>query len=350
MTTGTSEKSGMSILHMSIAAVSPAGSFRRHGRDAHATRGQDLSGVASAKSDARATRKGRGFTLIEMLVAVALFSMLIVIFGWVLVQAQRLVKRTTAIMRANTAINAIERVIRKDVETHCQQGFLYAGYRNVGGVNYSVLMLTRTGSLATSSTLSGYSDEGSGNNFVDCTQSFSAICAYALVPVTGSLSGEKILLRASWLLSRAPAAQRGTTYDGCPWYLGDVMTQSNLLASGGAVYELLNSSGYVPDSLPLPVQTTNDMLQVWKYLATGAAQFTVEWTDGTLGGGNELAWSTVPAGGILWRRGENRDTTGTYAFPAALRLTFSLTGDEVAALGANGISFSVVVSLPKKGT
>lgn len=287
----------------------------------------------------------RGFTLIEMLVAVALFAMLIVIFGWVLVQAQRLVKRTTAVMRANTAINTIERVVRKDLETHCQQGFLYVGYRNVGGTNYSLLMFTRNSNIATSTILSGDNEEN-----IDCTQTFSAICAYAMVPVTGSLSGEKILFRASWLLTRAPTAMQGAPFDGCPWYLGDVMTQSNLLASGGAIYELLDSSGFMPSSLPLPVQTTTDMLQIWKYLATGASQFNIEWTDGTLSGGNELVWNSVPAGGILWRGGASKDTTGAYKFPSALKITCSLTGDEVAALGPDGISFAIVISLPRKGT
>ena len=66
----------------------------------------------------------KAMTLIELLVSIAILSIVIVIFGSVLSSAQQVSSASQAMMRTNTKAAAISEIIRADLRKVTQNGFL----------------------------------------------------------------------------------------------------------------------------------------------------------------------------------------------------------------------------------
>jgi prepilin-type N-terminal cleavage/methylation domain-containing protein len=78
------------------------------------------------------TRKDRrGFTLIEMMVTVAILALMVAAFGQIIGEAQTLVVTSQAIMRANARATSLAGVIREDVARASQLGFLHVSNNKV---------------------------------------------------------------------------------------------------------------------------------------------------------------------------------------------------------------------------
>ena len=69
-------------------------------------------------------RRPPGMTLIELLVSIAILSMIILIFSMILSRSQALVSTSQAAMRGNAAAAAIAETIRSDIRRVTQNGFL----------------------------------------------------------------------------------------------------------------------------------------------------------------------------------------------------------------------------------
>ena len=72
----------------------------------------------------RSAARRRGLTLMELLVSVAIISGMIAGFSLIVVQSEKLVKTSTATIRANQAAASIAHIIREDLSRLTMNGFL----------------------------------------------------------------------------------------------------------------------------------------------------------------------------------------------------------------------------------
>ena len=77
----------------------------------------------SGVRDARAPGRG-AFTLLELLVAVAILGVLIVIFGGIFAQVQRVLNRSNDVIRIDRTAASLDKVIRRDISAISKGGFL----------------------------------------------------------------------------------------------------------------------------------------------------------------------------------------------------------------------------------
>ena len=92
---------------------------------------------------------GAGFTLMELMVSVAIISMILLAFGGLLSQSERAVTKSERLMRSNAAASAISRLVRSDIRKITKNGFLRVSDSTlamvIAGETQSVFDGTKTG-------------------------------------------------------------------------------------------------------------------------------------------------------------------------------------------------------------
>lgn len=224
-----------------------------------------------------------GMTLIEMLVAVSILAMIILAFGTILTQAQKVVKTSQTNMRTNSTVSAIAQVIRQDFRQLTRSGFLCITQTN-GSVNSVPRLLFTTAGTTRSKTL-------------DVTGQYG-------IPVYGTIKNQlydphgteykfgtySCLVCQKWVLNPNP---NPTTILRDVWWdydlleiqkLSRVELSNNFI--GTNTTGLLNafpkdddSAG--PNVLYVPPRNADDLDRLWEVLSNETSRLSVMWTDGT---------------------------------------------------------------------
>ena len=278
----------------------------------------------------RASRR-RGMTLVELLVSVAILSMIIMIFSMILSRSQALVSTTEAAIRGNASAAAIGEVIRSDVRRVTQNGFVCITQDPTPVSKGSPLLIMTVAGPTGSVRSPG----------VDST---AAIVVYGLAP-------NGVLYRRSLLLTTTAADD--SIQGRLPTYavtsLSGVQTAWTLQSYDSIVDNLVTDVASNALNVPGSVTGLSDLGQSWQIVATNVSELSVQ----RIGAGNgwygiwynpanskyearaagTAPWqgNTTPGGG-LGNRGEYDDGSGFYrviwskldqnTWPLAIKVSF----------------------------
>jgi prepilin-type N-terminal cleavage/methylation domain-containing protein len=232
--------------------------------------------------------KGGGFTLTEMLVSVAILSVMIIAFSQILSQVRKVVAHAQLTIRTNTAASAIAEVIRRDFREVAKSGFLYI--RNdcimatTAGVQHSLVATVPTTAM------------GSAVHY--------------------GLSGD-VLFRQGWLLTGEGVADPNDDIwdeDGENLDLADLTAMTADIALG-------TCSTKADDvvALVVPPTTLAEVNQMWRVLTTNVSNLTIYY--GTVAG-TAVTWTEAPTepsvGTGFWTH-HDRDN-----WPDLVRIKFTL--------------------------
>ncbi|MFW6146747.1 MAG: PulJ/GspJ family protein [Planctomycetota bacterium] len=248
-------------------------------------------------------RRRAGMTLVEVIVATAVFAILLLGFGLVFSQTHKVVDTAESAMRANAKAAAITRTIRRDLSRASQQGLLALGYDDDGGYDDGQsrprLILTAAGPTPS---LTG-SARGNG-----------ALVCLGARPKSASEADEFILWRAGYVLS-PDAASGADVFDGGGFDLADL--QALPQPEMGDLVDDLCGLGAYNDDLTVPPTNLGEIGQLWQVLSAWCTELEIAWTDGPAGGGGGgvLDWNEDAA---LWTHHDQN------AWPVAIRIRFRL--------------------------
>lgn len=210
-------------------------------------------------------RRRRGFTLVELLVAVSILVIMLMSFGQIISQSQTLVTRCQQIMRLNTTASIIGQLLQRDLLSISKEGYLYLGLDGITFARVANHQSVLDPSInANAAVVKYYRDASQG---------------------TGSVAG---IGRQAMLLTGTGGASAGDTQP---------KTLSN------ATYN------FTPVQLPKPGQVIGaDASTYWTYLAAGCTRF------------DSYGWV---AGATTWTQGTYSNSSPT-AWPLAIRIRFGL--------------------------
>jgi len=244
--------------------------LRRTGRRAFARR-------ASAK----------GMTLIEMLVAVSVMAVMIMGFGQILSQAQRLVVTTQAVLQANNVARGIEQTVRNDIRRLSTSGFLFIDGTHMvfttAGMNHSI----------------------SGN-----AKGTGSVISYGLCTNSAAGATGQILYRQGWVLD-GNASSTGSD----KWQLD--LRELQILSEAELAAKKDEAVAAAPASLTVPPETVTNISALWQMLATNCSSL-------------QIQYATVSGTTITW---SNTATTWTFHdqtnWPDAIKVRFRITDSSL---------------------
>ncbi len=203
----------------------------------------------------------RAVTLIELMVAVAILSIMIGAFSLIVSESQKVVSSSSARMRSNQAAGAVAQVLRDDMRQVSKNGFFCITMN--GGLPR---MMFITAGLTYSITSSA---KGTGT-----------LTCYGLVDNQADGTTDNILWRQGWVLDSTGAPQDDkwgidlATLQSLPRYLlggdNDINDKINFIATNS------------PSSIMVPPQTLVDINALWQCLSAGCNALSIMWTDGTI--------------------------------------------------------------------
>lgn len=229
----------------------------------------------SAVWRARATGRG-AFTLMELLVAVAILAALILIFGGIFSQVQQVVGKSNEAIQIDRTAVAIEKVIRQDISSISKTGFLQI----------------TAGEQIAFTALGGFESRTEPPDPADpaMNKANAALIDYGL------LGSNNVLWRRAHLLKPEIGSDTGDLLKAS---LGEVATDA---------WRTANQSVYTDNAnITLPPRTAQDWAS---HLAGNSTDFKVFWWDGA-------AWSADGATGT-WSAA-NPDN-----WPETLRIEFNV--------------------------
>lgn len=237
----------------------------------------------------------RGLTLIELLVAVAIMSIMILAVGAIVRESQKLVAVGQGSIRANAAASSIVQVIRSDLRSASQEGFLCLTTRDNNG--NPLLMVTTAGParsvLGTSS--------GTG----------TLVCLGQLDNLADPGSAQnKILWRPGYVLASSGAEADLYRYPYAPVPpavsanvdLAMLRTLARQDINNLVVEDMVSRIPLLQLQLHVPPVELGHVTNVWQILSAYCSELSICWTDGTIDDkgtpdptDDELAWY-----GIEW--------------------------------------------------
>jgi len=231
-----------------------------------------------------------GMTLIEMLVAVGILTLIMMGFGMILGETQKLVVSSQATMQSNSTAQSIAHTIRTDLRNLSRAGFLYA--------DADTLMFTTAGTVF--SITGGAKGTGS-------------VISYGLANNEAAGASGGILYRQGWVLSVAPkdGEDHWNTVD-----FAQVQTQSEG-QTGTLITSLLNYApgGVSGPTLRVPPSSAGDLNNTWQVLAPNCTNLQVAWMDAS------GAWQN--SGSVTVTHHDQR------AWPRAIRLRFNIDDPQM---------------------
>jgi prepilin-type N-terminal cleavage/methylation domain-containing protein len=277
-----------------------------------------------------------GFTLTEMLVSVAVLVLIVLAFNMVMSESRKLVSLGQATMRANDTAIAVVDVLRQDMRSVSQNGFMCITRNN----DADVLLYTTSG---TTYSLTG-AEPGNG--------SITGIGLCEQDNITGN--DAEMLWRASWVLNQG---SYNRLVDQMPFDFSAVqqMTAQQIddqLIGDDEGDGILGDSRLAPDELNSPPNSKEDVQILWKYLAPYVSDLDIAWADGTLSGG-KLEWyhrdnpkgidnETGSGDGyrVLWTLDDQNN------WPTAIRFRFRINDpaipEEVRGEDGGGFAYEII--------
>lgn len=244
---------------------------------------------------ARARR--RGLTLAELMVAVAVLSIIMVTFASILAQANRVVSTGQRTMRANAAAASLDQAIRKDFRRMSHNGFLritgHEGEQRLYFVAAGPSRSVNGGGAGTASVI-GY-----------------GICDNPL--------GDQVLWRAQWVLRRddAETANFQQLSSDVPDVLqGDLADIQRMSETGMRDFIDSEIEPLYPRSLTVPPQTLGQMDDLWMVMRENVEEVEFAYTTGSRDGSGNLEWQE---GARTWTRHDLDD------WPKAVRIRIRMT-------------------------
>ncbi len=239
---------------------------------------------ASSKLQSADGGSRRAFTIIEMMVTIAILAMMIGSFSAILVQCQRVVGAAHKVMRANTKAAAIERVIRRDIHRMTKGGVLAITNIPTGGEPGLVIT---TGEPVDSITTNA--------------QGLGSFVVYTTKPNKADNSTGAILWRPEYVFSAVSGDDTMSTD------LTEVQAYSRTEADS-EVNSLL--SGPVGLDLYMPPVDLDQLADIWQVLTEGCDDLEISelegyeydrglsimWTDGSVNVSGELNWYGIDRG------------------------------------------------------
>ena len=280
--------------------------------------------AASARHAARQAASGafaKGFTLVELMVSVAIIAILMLSFSLVLTSSQQVVSMSQKGMRANDASAALADLIRQDLASLATDGFL-AIYAGNPDLNHCRVMFTTTGTY---------------QSMVSANVATSARIDYGVFDATASSSSydaRQVLWRRALLLTGITCNNTPPSFPpAASDLIGDTLAgyklsaNINLVTFTTSVRNAMNAN----PALNLPPTRLIQVQALWPYVYHPCTLFTVEWTNDT----NLVNWysppnAPAPAMGQPDRRGANPLIWkfGDTDWPLALRIRFRLVRDS----------------------
>lgn len=219
-------------------------------------------------------------TLIELMISVVIMVLMMLAFGMIVSDAQKVVTTSENTMRGNMTADAIARNLKRDISRITKDGFLCIATKETN--NNPVLIFTTNGT-----TYSRF-DNISGEN---------TISIYGHANNDAPEANSSLLLRLSWVLNNTV-----TTPPRDVWQtdLDAIQDYSRFELCRDVIDSLRN----LPSSLTVPSNDWNETQNTWEVLSLETSNFAVLWTDGTRDANNNTNWYGVDprgAGTVLGR-------------------------------------------------
>ncbi|HDY64960.1 MAG TPA: hypothetical protein ENH84_01850 [Phycisphaerae bacterium] len=219
-----------------------------------------------------------GLTVMELLVAVVIMVIMILAFGIILTQTQKVVSGSQAIMRSNNTAAAIAYVIRNDMRKITKNGFLcITRYNNAlrpfivfttAGITQSKLATTpATGGISTYTWVDPL--EGGGVNI-----------------------GQHLFLHQGFLAYQWNSGQPEHLISG-DYINCDLATiQKKNRVEVNSFINSLFDNGRIPadDSIEFPPYSLTALADTWMILSTEINSLSIMWTKGTKDSSGNLIW------------------------------------------------------------
>ena len=208
-------------------------------------------------------RPAAGFTLLELMVSVAIMAVIMLAFGGLLTQANQVVSEGEKRMRADAAASAISRIIRNDIRKMTKNGFC-----RIGEDVLAVVVAGKSQSL------------------------FSEESGDGAVVIYGHHEPSNTLFRKVLVLSPdAPTGAADKIID-CLVWKGKAMTLAQLqVLDDERMKNLIDDMDDKPDSLAWPPQTLYQVTNTtWMVLAGGCTKLQISYRSP-----GETNWSTATA-------------------------------------------------------
>lgn len=311
--------------------------------------------------------RSAGLTLIELIVGVAILSIMILAFGIIMSESRKVVSVSQANMRGNSEAYAIAQTIREDIRHLTQNGFLCITERDVAGLPAKAQTLVYTAANPSPSVTNSAIAGANG------TVAAMGLCNNTKPATAG---GGPVLFRASWLLSSTigvTAADKDVFFSTAGATSDLSMFQT--AARGGLdsyITNILTTAGYVPSQVVCPPTTLAEVNELWKYLATNCTDLQISWMDGSVYPAAEVAkagqirWfdrnapkdSTWAAKTIASGTVEYADAAGNYRalwthhdqtnWPVAIRIRFKLNDPNLAEqFRVSGVDYEVICPIAR---
>lgn len=250
------------------------------------------------KASHAAAGGNRAFTLLELVVAVAIISVMVLGFSGLLGGARRVVITSQRRMRANAAAAATAAVIRNDMRRASKAGFL-----RIAGDS---IIFTTAG--PTASVLSGHKGDG-------------AMISYGRYP------DDNILYRQGWVLAEGGTGLDCTAPKDWPETLADlqILSSEEMDALAEAVFKA------PPDTATIgsPPKTLAQLTGMWQVLADNCTALEIHYHSA--GGG----W-TSPTETQTWKRHDQIN------WPDAVRFKLTISSGAVAEILEQTNTYEVI--------
>lgn len=260
---------------------------------------------------------GWGMTLIELLVSLAVMSIIIVAFGTIMTQTQKVVDKSNTLMQANATASAVAQVIREDIASLYKDGFLD----------------THGGTVCMDFTAVGtYRSVFDPNVCSNAARIF-----YFLDPNAPTDPNKQTLFRCAFLLCPQGPPSGGPDANGDDVLYNRYLTCYQDGNSGVYGLDLSNMWGsQFPSPVTLPITEPNQVDKAWPVLATKCTRFAVSFLNPNTG-----KWDSNSSNGYAWVPSNPSSPTW---WPRAIKVEFRLkTGDRL----QDFIDYEVICPVPQ---
>ena len=257
---------------------------------------------------------GSGFTMVELLVSVAVLAILIIAIGQVFSQGQQVVTRSQGRMRANNAASAITHVIRSDLRKVSKLGFLYIE----DGTDGDKLVFTTAG---LTQSIDGNA-EGQGG-----------IASYGLCDNDAPDTADSVIYRQGWVLDATDYTPDNGGADQYPTDFSEIQAKdvAGMQAEATAIVDKAPPSTG-EDALKIPPVNIADVGNLWQCLVKDCSSLEIAYLEHN---DTTLDWKTATA---TWTRHDQSE------WPKAIKIKFKVNDqslpDELSASG--GVEYEII--------
>jgi len=209
-----------------------------------------------------------GFTLMELMISVVVMVLMMMAFGMIVTEAQKVVGTTENVIRGNMTADTIARTIQRDFSQLTKTGFLCIVTKE-GSSNHTPVLLFTTSGLKYSKI-----DAMSGN---------CGVSIYGHANNNSAESNYPLFLRLGWILN---STDTSSTNDVWPIEMSTLQGYTRFQLSRDIIDPLRN----LPDNLTVPPVEWSQVQNLWEVLAIESNRMSILWTDGDMDTNQNVRW------------------------------------------------------------